>query len=51
MEFAVVLLILIFSIMALNNKMLNLNLGYLLSGALSFLFVVGLIYLITSTIS
>ena len=37
-----ILLILFFSVVTLNNKMLNLNLSYLLSGALSFLFVVGL---------
>ena len=40
--------IFILAIITLNNKWLNQDTSYMLSGILSFLFVVGLIFMITS---
>ena len=44
----VILILLILAIISLNNKWLNQNVGYMLSGIFSFLFVIVLIFMLTS---
>ena len=44
----IICILLILAIITLNNKWLNQNVSYMLSGILSFLFVVGLVFMIAS---
>ncbi len=47
-DLVLLLLIFLFAVIVLNNKRLNQDVSYMLSGILSFLFVFGLIYVLTT---